>query len=128
MKYVLSYTVSGGVTAWDTGPYPANGAIQHVLWRPSASDTGQVGTISVFSGSAGDTGLDNLIYTEGSLNLGTIVSKVPTQDIVSGTGAADTGVAPFVLANDKLRARVIPADTGTAVSGTIEIRTDYYHN
>jgi hypothetical protein len=111
--------VSGGVTFQDTGPHMM-GEIQQLRWWHS-TDTGQVATlqVSVLPDTL-DTGVGWLIYDAAAANLATQFVRATRQAVsfVTGAGnASDTGYVPVVLAGDRLKIRVAPADTGVVLTG-----------
>lgn|SRR3990167_1510085 len=118
--------VIGGATKGDTGILA--GAVQQFRWYPTTVDTGQVATLvlSVLPDQS-DTGRGWNFYSQASINLGAGLTKAPRQAMHGSDGAADpadTGAAfgvPVVGASDRLRCKVIPADTGVVVDGDLYV-------
>jgi hypothetical protein len=111
--------VSGGVAFQDTGP-PVNGELMQMRWW-HAADTGQVATLQVsVLPVTDDTGVGWLIYDAAAANLATQFVRATRQAVSFTTGASnsgDTGWAPVVLASERLKIRVAPADTGVVLTG-----------
>lgn len=127
-RQLFNLATSVGVARGDTGP-SMQGAIMQLRWYPDAADTGQDATLQVgIMSIAGDTGPGWLFYNA-SHNLGAQFTKAPMQPQHGADGAADpsdTGAAfgiPIVAAGDRLRAKIIPADTGVIVAGRLWIWT-----
>jgi hypothetical protein len=116
---------SGGAAGGDTGRL--TGALAQIRWSPAAADTGQIGTLALSllpqEGDSGGPGWT--FYSESGVNLGAAFTRSPRQPQHGPDGApdpADTGAAfgvPIVGANDRLRAKITPADTGVVVTGSL---------
>jgi hypothetical protein len=115
--------VAGGVVFQDTGQ-PVNGELMQMRWWHPA-DTGQVATLQVsVLPVTDDTGVGWLIYNGAATNLATQFVKAPRQfshDLAGDPDQTDTGTPaspePIVLAHERLKIRVAPADTGVVLSG-----------
>lgn len=110
--------VAGDVTHGDTGP-SFHGEIAQVLYSHAdtgTADTGANITINMVPVNGGDTGLGvNVLAT---LDVGAARRMwVPSQDVHTTAGAADTGFAPFVSAGDHLRVKIT---AGRTLDATLE--------
>lgn len=117
-------SVSGGVAHTDTGP-PIHGAVLQMRWHHPA-DTGQVATIELSAlPDTNDTGIGWAIYSSVAANMATQFTKAPRQPTHDLAGdidlSGDTGTpaspVPYVLAGERLKLKVTPADTGVVLSG-----------
>ncbi len=128
-KHILSLDGDGSAAVTDTGGFPAYGSVQQVRWVPDTQDSGpaNIGTLTLFMQhqKEADTGLAEIIWTEGSLVLGNNIHRAPRQPVhlVSGT-VIDTGNAgsePLYAAGaDVFKARFTPGDTGL-IAGELHI-------
>ena len=120
-------TVSGG-TAYSANTSPIDGEIKQIRWH-HATDTGQVATIEIaVLPDANDTGIGWQIYNRASANVATpfvVAPRQPTHDVSGAIDQTDTGTpaAPgaIALANDRLRLKVTPADTGVVIDGKLYV-------
>ena len=129
-KHRLELDGDGSAAVTDTGGFPVFGAVQQVRWIPDTQDTGpaNIGTLSLFmrSNKEQDTGLAQLVWTEGSLVLGNDVTRCPRQPTHNSAGAdLDTGgdnYVPVYAAGDVLMTRFTPGDTGL-IAGELHVVT-----
>lgn len=129
-KHRLSLNGDGSAAVTDTGVMPVFGDIRQVRWVPDSQDTGpnNIGTLTLFlhPGKPVDTGLAEIVWTEGSLVLGNNVHRVPRQPVHTTAGAVlDTGgdfSEPFYAEGDTLMARFNPGDTGS-IAGELHVYT-----
>lgn len=126
-KHILRLDGDGSTPVSDTGQYPVWGSIDQVRWVPDAQDTGpaNIGTLTLFMGSRPiDTGLAQIVWSEGSLVLGNDVHRAPRQPTHTAAGAIiDTGgdfSEPVYGCGDALAARFMPGDTGS-IAGALHV-------
>src|SRR3990167_24004 len=118
--------VSAGATEGDTGLLW--GRVEQFRWYPTTVDTGQSGTITLaVLPDMADTGVGWSFFSQASVNLGVGQTRAPTQPQHGSDGVADpadTGAAfgvPIVGANDRLRVKIIPGDTGMVIAGNLYV-------
>lgn len=129
-KTKLVFSGDGSANLTDTGQFPVFGSIDQIRWIPTTQDTGasNIGTLSLFLGAKPvDTGLAQLVWSEGSLVLGNDITRVPRQTTHDASGAADvadTGTpaspTPVYGCGETLTARFTAGDTG-AIAGALEV-------
>lgn len=126
-KHILELDGDGSAAVTDTGQFPVFGSIDQVRWVPDAQDTGasNVGTLTLFLGARPlDTGLAQIVWSEGSLVLGNNLTRVPRQSVHDAAGSViDTGgdfSEPFYGCGETLTARFTPGDTG-AIAGQLHV-------
>jgi hypothetical protein len=120
-------TVTGGV-AYSANTPPIHGEIKQLRWYHVA-DTGQLATIELaVLPDQNDTGIGWQIYNRASANVATpfvVAPRQSTHDLSGAPDHTDTGTpaapAPIVLAGDRLRVKVTPADTGVVIDGKLYI-------
>lgn len=127
---IFRFDGDGSATLTDTGAFPVYGSIDQVRWVPDSQDTGasNLGTLSLFlCDKPVDTGLAQLVWSEGSLVLGNDLTRVPrqfTHDVSGAADVADTGTPaspePVYGCGETLMARFTPGDTG-AVAGELRV-------
>jgi hypothetical protein len=129
-KTILRFDGDGSAALTDTGREPVFGSIDQVRWIPTAQDTGpaNIGTLTLFLGKRPiDTGLAQIVWSEGSLVLGNDITRVPrqfTHDVSGAEDARDTGTpalpTPVYGCGDSLTARFTAGDTGL-IAGELQV-------
>jgi len=126
-KTILRFDGDGSANLTDTGREPVYGSIDQVRWVPNAQDTGpaNIGTLTLFMGKRPiDTGLAQIVWSEGSLVLGNDVHRVPRQPVHTVAGVQiDTGgdfSEPVYGCGDSLMARFTAGDTGL-IAGELHV-------
>ena len=121
-------STSGGVTKGDTGRLA--GIVQQMSWAPTTADTGQPATVQLaILPDDADTGKGWLFYSAAAHQMGAVFVRSPRQPQHGSDGAADqsdTGAAfgvPVVGANDRMRVKVVPGDTGVVIAGALYVWT-----
>ena len=115
-------SVTGG-TAYVQNSASIDGQIKQLRWH-HAADTGQVASIELsVLPDENDTGIGWQAYSRASANVATQFVVALRQPEHGSDGVADTGVAgvPIALAGDRLRVKVVPADTGVVVDAKLYI-------
>lgn len=111
-------STSGGVTVSDSGNLA--GSLEQIRWSPDTNDTGQVAALEIaLLPDTDDTGLGWNVHRQAAINLGV--------GFTEGILSSDTGslsVVAIVGANDRLRVRAVPADTGVVLAGTLYAWSD----
>jgi hypothetical protein len=105
-------TSSSAVT--DTGP-STNGALLQMRWNPTTVDTGGDLVLTVMP-KGGDTGDGWEVFNDNDC-LGANFVRAPRQQMHDEAGLSDTGVAPILLAGDRIQVKIIPG--GAAVAGRL---------
>jgi hypothetical protein len=125
-RHIFRLASTGGTRVGDTGRLA--GAIQQMRWHPNTTDTGQPSafTLSILPDGT-DSGPGWVFYSQAAVNLGAAFTKAPRQPMHGSDGnvdPADTGSqsgVEVVGANDRLRVKISPADTGVVVDGRLYV-------
>jgi hypothetical protein len=115
-RVIFEFSTSSS-PAGDTGPN-VDGAIVQVRWNPTTVDTGADLVLSILP-REGDTG-DGFVILNDNDCLGADFVRAPRQAVHDSAGAAlASGDSPYVLAGDRIRAKVIPG--GAACAGRLYV-------
>ena len=118
-RHRFALSQSDGASASNTARF--TGELVQFRWYPTVADTGQVATIALsVLPSQDDTGVGWQFYAEDGMELGVGATRYP-RVLTTDTGGEVSALTeePVFGNNDRLKAEVIPADTGVTVDGAL---------